>query len=101
MSIDDHNNEVDSGQMVPGDVMDVSRAPLRQVTLSVQGLDFNAFVNGDLWKAIDYDGDKNYLANVVVRIQFSQSTPNVGHTKPERRTRMKDKLFKRGEKRCR
>jgi len=38
LSIDDHNNEVDSGQMMPGDVVDVSRAPLRQVTLSMQTL---------------------------------------------------------------
>jgi len=37
-SIDDHNNEVDAGQVVPGDVVDVPRAPLGQVSLRMQTL---------------------------------------------------------------
>ena len=54
---------------MPGDVVDVSSAPLGQVTLSVQALDINPFViivKRKLWKAFDYNGDQNDLADVIV-----------------------------------
>ena len=39
--VDNHHHEVDPGQVVAGDVVDVSSAPLGQVALRVQTLDVN------------------------------------------------------------
>ena len=39
--VDNHHNEVDPRQVVAGDVVDVSSAPLGQVALRVQTLDGN------------------------------------------------------------